>query len=529
MVVGRYAVNFELSGLPSETTDYLVIGSGIAGLYSALKASKLGQVILLTKKKLADSNTEHAQGGIAAAIDEEDSPDLHFEDTVEAGAGLCDPKAVDILVNEGPDRVMELLEMGANFDREGNSIALTREGAHSRRRVLHAHGDATGGEIHSTLVREVRREGLVHIREDHFVVDLLTDKDRCFGVLAIDGKGRLVAYLAKVIILATGGAGRLFKNTTNPEVATGDGIAIAYRAGAQLMDLEFVQFHPTALAIEGVPPFLVSEAVRGEGAYLRNQAGERFMPGYHKLAELAPRDVVARAIIDEMGKTHSERVYLDLSHLDADKVRKRFPTITATCQKFGLDIAKDPIPVAPSAHYMMGGVRTNHHGETNLTGLFACGEVACQGVHGANRLASNSLLDGLVFGDRIIRRSKAIAGTPMINADYSAINYSQLKDPVKEDIDRLRQNIQEIMWEQVGIVRSGVGLKEALAFFGRWQYLCTNRSMDVHSLEAINMLTIGKLMAKAALVRTESRGGHYRIDFPAREDELWSRHIVFHR
>lgn len=527
-MVERYAVNFELGDLPSETTDYLVIGSGIAGLYSALQASKHGQVILLTKKKLADSNTEHAQGGIAAAIDEDDSPLLHYEDTVEAGAGLCDPEAVDILVNEGPDRVMELLEMGANFDREGNNIALTMEGAHSRPRILHANGDATGGEIHSTLVREVRREGLVQIKEDHFVVDLLTDKGRCFGALAIDNKGRLIAYLAKIIILATGGAGRLFKNTTNPEVATGDGIAIAYRAGAQLMDLEFVQFHPTALSIEGVPPFLISEAVRGEGAYLCNQAGERFMPAYHKQAELAPRDIVARAIITEISKTQSERVYLELSHLPAEKVRKRFPTITATCHKLGLDIAKDPIPVAPSAHYMMGGVRTNHHGETNLSGLYACGEAACQGVHGANRLASNSLLDGLVFGNRIILRSKEMAAAPLLNVDFSAIKYTRLEEPVQVDIDRLRHQIQEVMWDKVGIGRSDEGLKEALAFFGRWQYLCTHRSTNTSSLEAINMLTIGKLMAKAAITRTESRGGHFRLDFPARDDELWSRHIVFH-
>lgn len=528
-MVDRYTVNFALGDLPTETTDYLVIGSGIAGLYSALQASKFGQVILLTKKKLADSNTEHAQGGIAAAIDEDDSPELHSEDTVVAGAGLCDLEAVDILVNEGPDRVMELLEMGANFDREGNSIALTREAAHSRPRILHAHGDATGGEIHSTLVREVHREKLVEIREDHFVVDLLTYQNRCLGALALDKEGRLVAYLAKVVILATGGAGQLFKNTTNPDVATGDGIAIAYRAGAQLMDLEFVQFHPTALVIEGVPPFLVSEAVRGEGAYLRNRDGERFMPAYHDLAELAPRDVVARAIITEMGKTQSERVYLDLSHLPAEKIRKRFPTITAMCKKFGLDIAKDPIPIAPSAHYMMGGVRTNHYGETNIQGLFACGEVACQGVHGANRLASNSLLDGLVFGHRIIQRSKKVTTAPLLNLDLTALKYTHLEQPEQVDINQLRCEIQEVMWEKVGISRSSAGLQQALDFFSRWQYLFRHSCIDTHSLEAINMLIIGKLMVQAALTRTESRGGHSRIDFPVRKDQLWSRHIVFQR
>ncbi len=528
-MVGRYTLNFALGDLPFEKTDYLIIGSGIAGLYSALKASQYGQVTLLTKRKLADSNTEHAQGGIAAAIAEEDSPDLHYEDTVEAGAGLCDLQAVDILVNEGPDRVMELLEMGTNFDREGDTIALTREGNHSRRRILHAHGDATGGEIHNTLVRKVRQEELVHIREDHFVVDLLTDKGRCIGALALDGTGKLVAYLAKVVILATGGTGQLYKNTTNPEVATGDGIAIAYRAGAELMDLEFMQFHPTALSIEGVPPFLISEAVRGEGAFLRNESGERFMPGYHKLAELAPRDVVARAIKDQMTKTQTNRVYLDLSHLDAEKVRKRFPNISAKCKKYGLDIAKDPVPVTPSAHYMMGGVRTGYHGETNIVGLHACGEVACQAVHGANRLASNSLLDGLVFGDRIIRWSKDMVKAPMPSLDFGAISSTQLKEPAQIDTAWLRQAIQEIMWENVGIVRSGEGLQGALKFFSSWDHLNHHSNTAVVGLETINMLNLGHLMAKAALVRTESRGGHYRIDYASREDDLWCRHIVLNR
>lgn len=528
-MVGRHAVNYDLGDIPSETTDYLVIGSGIAGLYSALKASKIGKVTLLTKRKLADSNTEHAQGGIAAAIDEEDSPALHYEDTMKAGAGLCDPKAVEILVNEGPERIRELLQMGANFDREGGNIALTREAAHSRRRILHAHGDATGGEIHNTLVREVRREELVHLREDHFVVDLLTSKGRCFGALAIDGTGRLTAYLAKVTILATGGAGRLFRSTTNPDVATGDGIAIAYRAGAELMDMEFMQFHPTALAIEGVPPFLVSEAVRGEGAYLRNQAGERFMPAHHKLAELAPRDVVARTINDEMAKTGTDRVYLDLSHLSPDKVHKRFPTIAATCAKFGLDITKDRIPVTPSAHYMMGGVRTNLYGETNLGGLYACGEAACQGVHGANRLASNSLLDGLVYGNRIVQKTVDLAREPLVPIDQAVMRCDALQPAESVDFSRLRQSIQEIMWDKVGIVRSAKSLREALGFFAQWQFLHNHLCQDVQSLEVVNMLTIGNLMAKAALLRTESRGGHYRDDFPEREDELWCRHIVLYQ
>ncbi|HEX3033330.1 MAG TPA: L-aspartate oxidase [Bacillota bacterium] len=530
MVGGRYIVNFALGDLPLEYTDYLVIGSGIAGLYSAIKASKIGQVTLLTKKRLADSNTEHAQGGIAAVMDvEEDSPELHFEDTVLAGAGLCDREAVEIMVNEGPARVKELLAMGANFDREGGQIALTREGAHSRRRILHAHGDATGGEILRALAETVRREKLVDIREEHFVVDLLTDNGQCRGLLAIDDRGHLRAFLAKAVILATGGAGRIFKYTTNPQVATGDGIAIAYRAGAQVMDMEFMQFHPTALAIEGKPHFLISEAIRGEGAYLRNEAGERFMPAYHPMAELAPRDIVSRAIIDEVAKTRSTKVYLDLSHLDHEKTRRRFPTITATCKKFGLDLACDPIPVTPSAHYLMGGVRTNYYGETNLGGLYACGEAACQGVHGANRLASNSLLDGLVFGDRIVRRSSGLIKAPLAKAQVEGIGCKELKQGPEMDSSALRQDIQEIMWEKVGIVRSGTGLREAIEFFARWQHLTQYDNKTIANMEVVNIMTIGQLMAKAALVRTESRGGHYRADFPARNDELWGRHIVVHR
>ncbi|HEX3032049.1 MAG TPA: L-aspartate oxidase [Bacillota bacterium] len=522
----RYVVNFQLGDLPVETSDYLVIGSGIAGLYSAIKASKLGHVIVLTKKKVADSNTEHAQGGIAAAISEEDSPELHFEDTMQAGAGLCDAEAVEILVNEGPARVKELLEMGANFDREGGNIALTREGAHSRRRILHAHGDATGGEILRALEATVHREKLVDIREQHYVVELLTAGGRCIGALAGDHQGNMRVFLSKIIILATGGAGRLFKNTTNPPVATGDGIAIAYRAGAQVMDLEFLQFHPTALAIDGVPHFLLSEALRGEGAYLRNGLGERFMPDYHKLAELAPRDVVARAMIDEMARTGTSRVYLDMSHLDKDKTRRRFPTITATCKKYGFDLAVDQIPVAPSAHYFMGGVRTGCFGETNLEGLYACGEAACQGVHGANRLASNSLLDGLVFGDRIVRSSAELLSQPLSPKVAEGLGNNSLKPQAEVDFQALRGQIQETMWEKVGIIRDAAGVQQALDFFDSYAYLSHHHCADETAMEVSNMLTLGRLMAKAALTRTESRGGHFRSDYPRRDDENWSRHIV---
>ncbi|MDA8234827.1 MAG: L-aspartate oxidase, partial [Clostridia bacterium] len=474
----RYITNFDTQELPWRVCDYLVIGSGIAGLYSALKASAHGRVILLTKKKVADSNTEYAQGGIAAAIDEDDSPDLHLEDTMEAGAGLCNMEAVEVLVNEGPQRVKELIELGANFDRIGNELALTREGAHSRRRILHARGDATGEEIRRALAAQIRQEALVEVKENCFVVDLLTIHNRCLGALVMDSEGRLEVYYSKVVILATGGAGQLYKNTTNPEVATGDGMAFAYRAGVELMDMEFVQFHPTALALDGAPSFLISEAVRGEGAVLRNGRGERFMTNYHPLAELAPRDIVTRAIIKEMESTGSSRTYLDLTHLDEGLVSRRFPNISATCARYGLDLAKEWISVAPSAHYMMGGVRTSLYGETNITGFYACGEAACLGVHGANRLASNSLLDGLVFGDRIIRRSLDYVKEQQEPQPVD-LHYDKLLSPLQLDTGEIKGRIQDLMWDKVGIIRSGEGIQQALSCFIEMGDLHFHQSMGV--------------------------------------------------
>ncbi|MHB8172635.1 MAG: L-aspartate oxidase [Thermincolia bacterium] len=524
----RYINNFDTQELPWRVCDYLIIGSGIAGLYSALKASAHGRVILLTKKKVADSNTEYAQGGIAAAIDEDDSPDLHLEDTVEAGAGLCNMEAVEVLVNEGPERVKELIQLGANFDRIGNELALTREGAHSRRRVLHARGDATGEEIRRALAAQIRQEALVEVKEDSFVLDILTEGNRCIGALVMDGRGQLEIYYSKVVILATGGAGQLYKNTTNPEVATGDGMAFAYRAGVELMDLEFVQFHPTALALEGAPSFLISEATRGEGAILRNRHGERFMTDYHRLAELAPRDIVTRAIMKEMESNGSTHVYLDITHMDGGQVRKRFPTISATCSRYDLDLAKDWIPVAPSAHYMMGGVKITLHGETNITGFYACGEAACIGVHGANRLASNSLLEGLVFGDRIIRNSLAYV-KEQVEPQPIAIVFNKLLPPLQLDNHEIKRRIQEIMWDKVGIIRSAEGINEALRCFTEIGYLHLHRATDVETMEVYNMLLVGKLVAEAALIRTESRGGHFRLDYPGREDQLWQRHVVLQR
>jgi L-aspartate oxidase len=383
--------------------DYIIIGSGIAGLFTALQAAQHGQVLVITKAALAESNTRYAQGGIAAAIGIADSPQLHYEDTLLAGAGLCDPAAVRVLTDEAPARIYDLIRLGVQFDTDSGGIALGLEAAHQARRILHAGGDATGRYIELALCDVLRQAG-VTVREHTYVSEIVVEDGRAAGVWAQREGASPELIRAAQIVLACGGAGQLFASTTNPAVATGDGVALAYRTGAALADLEFYQFHPTALQLPGQPTFLISEAVRGEGAYLRNSAGRRFMPGYAPQAELAPRDVVARAIVAEMERSAGP-VFLDLRHLDATTVHRRFPTISAFCRERGLDIAADLLPVAPAAHYFMGGVRTNIWGETSVPGLYACGEVACTGVHGANRLASNSLVEGLVFGWRIVRRT----------------------------------------------------------------------------------------------------------------------------
>jgi L-aspartate oxidase len=521
----RYLINFDTRRLPVEETDYLVIGSGIAGLYTALKAASFAKVAVLTKRKMADCNTEYAQGGIAAAIHDTDSPALHRVDTLEAGAGLCDEEAVEVMVHEGPDRVRELMDLGAQFDRQGNELAFTREAAHSRRRILHA-GDSTGLEIQSTLTRQVIESANINIHENHLVIDLLVDKDTCCGALVWNNcSGGPRVFRSKAVVLASGGAGQVYKYTTNPDVATGDGVAIAYRAGAELMDLEFFQFHPTALYLPGAPRFLISEAVRGEGAILKNTRGERFMPRYHPKAELASRDIVARSIINEMNQTGSTHVYLDLSPLDTEKIKKRFPTIAKTCAQYGIDIARQMIPVAPAAHYMMGGVKTNLDGETTIRGLYACGEVACQGVHGANRLASNSLLDGLVFGDRIVRKSREYISANTLRKDFH-VSCDDFLEPLTGDIEDIKNQIREIMWEKVGLIRIESELVHAIEWFDNFAYILKHRAGDPSATEMMNLYILGKIIARAAFLRRESRGGHYRQDYPERDDGHWQRHIV---
>lgn len=523
----KYIVNFDSRELHQEDDEYIILGSGIAGLYTALAASRAGgSVTVLTKCDMMDTSTDKAQGGIAAALGDSDSPALHREDTILAGAGLCDDEAVSALVNEGPKRVKELIDLGAIFDYDAHGLALTREGAHSQRRILHASGDATGAEIQRVLTERVI-EKKIRVKENHYVVDLLVWDNTCYGVLAFDRDEHcLKIFRGKVVVLATGGLGRLFEFNTNPEIATGDGIAIAFRAGAEVMDMEFIQFHPTVLKLPGAPPFLISEAVRGEGAYLRNSEGRRFMPRYHDLQELAPRDIVVRAILKEMTRTGANKVYLDLTHLDPEVVKKRFPNITKTCATYGLDISVDLIPVAPAAHYMMGGVKTNLIGETSIKGLYACGEVACQGVHGANRLASNSLLDGLVFGGRIVDETRQFLKTYHPRRPEFACDW--LLEPVKVDFADLRKRLESIMSNKVGPVRSGQGLKDSLDFFDTWGYLGRHVAVGIEQMEVKNMLRVGELIAEAALARRESRGGHYRVDYPD-NSRRWQKHIIFRR
>src|SRR5215468_1434376 len=384
-----------------ETPDYIVLGSGVAGLRAAVELARDGRVVVLTKDRLDESNTEYAQGGVAVAMSDDDEISLHFEDTLKAGAGLCDEQAVRVLVEEGPRYITELIEWGARFDREGGALAFTQEAAHSRRRILHANGDSTGREIVRALIAHARKQSNIQLVAHAATVGLIVEDGRCAGVRFIDPNESLRRELrARAVVLATGGAGQVFAQTTNPSVATGDGMAMAFAAGAMMCDLEFVQFHPTALALPDAPRFLLSEALRGEGAILRNHAGEAFAKSYDARGELAPRDIVARAIVAEMERTGARWMCLDLTHLNADFLRERFPNIFETCLRHGLDLTKDQLPVSPAAHYVMGGVRTDTHGRTTLAGLYAAGEVACTGVHGANRLASNSLLEGLVFGAR---------------------------------------------------------------------------------------------------------------------------------
>ena len=504
--------------------DYVIVGSGIAGLYAALLAREHGSVCVLTKGGIDECNTKYAQGGIAAAVGNDDGPELHLRDTLEAGAGLVDEAAARILVEAAADRIHDLVNFGVPFDSADGEVALGREAAHSRNRILHAGGDSTGAHIEISL-SALARMSRITIREHTQVEEIIVENGAAAGLQALDTRtDATTRFEAGAIILATGGVGQLFRVSTNPEVATGDGIALAYRAGVEVQDMEFIQFHPTALSLPGVPIFLISEAVRGEGGVLRNAFGERFMPGYDEKAELAPRDIVARAIVAEMSRTGTDRVYLDITHLPASKITARFPQIYHYCLDHGVDITKEPAPVSPAAHYMMGGVRTNTWGETTLPGLYACGEVACTGVHGANRLASNSLLETVVFAKRIVQRIvEATGGSAALISDARRLPPFENEAGATPD----RASLQALMWDKVGIVRDGDGLVAATRQLASWQ-AALPQPHDRASHELANLLLVARLMAEAALVREESRGAHYRADFPSPRDE-WRRHITFRR
>ncbi|OPX42442.1 L-aspartate oxidase [Ruminiclostridium hungatei] len=509
--------------------DVIIIGSGIAGVYTALEIPEGCSIGIITKETLDISNSVLAQGGIAVSLDEQnDSPQLHFKDTLFAGAGLCNDESVWVLVEEAADNIKKLCSIGVNFDKSGQQLSLTREGAHSVNRIIHS-GDTTGKEVCDKLIEEAQKRSNISMFERHFAVDLVVRNEKCIGVLVYDETAeKMKLFTARNTVIATGGFGQIYSHTTNPEVATGDGVGMCLRVGAEAMDMEFVQFHPTVLYHPKDKSFLISEAVRGEGAMLKNSRGERFMHKYHELAELAPRDVVSRAIFQEMTISGSANVFLDITFKSREYLENRFPNIFRTCLEYGIDISKDFIPVAPAEHYCMGGIKTDVNGMTNIENLYACGEVACTGIHGANRLASNSLLEGLVFGRKIAKKISETSGANSLTQEETDMqtNFSLNRDSdtVLKD---MKEEIQTTMTKYVGIIRNEQGLATAkeilngihLRFLDIWGF-------SLVKLEVANMLTVANLVIEAALERKESRGAHFRSDFDKPDDVNWKRNIV---
>ena len=513
-------------------TDFLIIGGGVAGLRAAVELARYGDVLVVTKDAPSESSSEYAQGGVAVALSDEDEILIHLDDTLRAGDGLCLRKAVGTLVEEGPTRIRELILWGAEFDKEGTKLAFTQEAAHSKRRILHAQGDSTGHEIMRVLIDKVRSSTKVSKIDFAFTRDLIIHNGNCVGAIVCQQSLKKVLIIsARAVLLATGGAGQLFERTTNPAVATGDGMAMAYRAGAALVDMEFIQFHPTALFRAGAPQFLLSEAMRGEGGMLRNIDGQRFMDNYHPARELAPRDIVTRAIHAEMTGTKTDHVFLDMTHLNSEYIVQRFPRIYRTCKNLGIDISREPIPVSPAAHYIMGGVKTDLWGATNIPGLFAAGEAACTGVHGANRLASNSLLEGLVFGERAGLAAARYA--PKQKPGHSSIprlpahaaRHGQPTLDTAANTNEIRIRLKKLMWEKVGIVRNKKDLSKAIVQLREWDIMMKHHAPDRNVFELKNMITNSMLITRSALLREGSVGAHYRSDFPSK-GRNWRRRTV---
>lgn len=527
----RYLVPFHPKKIPHYFTDVLVIGSGLAGLRAAIAVDPKLSVLIVSKDEANQSASAYAQGGVAGVLDPDDRFEYHVRDTLKAGGTLCDRDVVDMVVQEAPQRIRELAQWGTRFDEKAGDLVLGREGGHDRPRVAHALGDATGKEIIRAVLAWVRRLRNVIIWEKTFSLDLLTDEGACRGALVVHPQHGLILVWAKQTVLCTGGAGQIYRESTNPAVATGDGMAMAYRAGAELRDLEFMQFHPTVLYIAGSSRSLITEAIRGEGAYLVDRNGYRFMADYDERGELAPRDIVSQSIVTQMEKTRHANVCLDLSHLDPDFVRARFPGIAATCAQFGLDITTDRIPVRPGAHYMVGGVTVDKEGRTSLPALWAAGEVSSTGLHGANRLASNSLLENLVYGTHAGQGASLAAG--QMPDDYQACPLDN--PPIDEqqqslDLSDIRNALKAVMWRAAGVRRTGHDLKEAMKSIEHWQqYVAVSQFCDPLGWELQNMLTISQIIVRAALQREESRGVHLRTDFPQLDDEHWLRRISVQR